>query len=192
MRFLVYALLLIMLITCLQFKTDTNNKVTDRINFSVRARLIRSFDSTYVNRINFTRKTFKIDLVLKNESKQRVAFWIMYCSWQENFLINYPSVHYLIECTKNFPIKKTLNVNDSIIFHAMLWPNEELLNGFQGIGSNPLIKTTRFGFLYIDTIECKDYRDFNSFILDRSKQENVYWSNPLYLFDTNWPGRPFN
>lgn len=189
---MLYVLLLLILYTCLQFKTDKNIRETDRINFSVNARLIRSFDSTYIDSINFTRKTFKIDLVLKNESGHRVTFWIMYCSWQEIFLLNYPSVQYLIECTKNYPVKKALNVNESIIFHAILCPNEELLNGFQGIGPNPLIKTTRFGFLYIDTIKCKDYHDFKSFILDRSKQENVFWSNPVYLFKTNWPGCPFN
>jgi hypothetical protein len=183
MRFVYSVLLQLILFSCAHIEQDTKIKIPDPIKLSVKARLISSFDSTYIDYQNFSRKTFKIDITLKNESNRRVTFWIMYCSWQENFLINYPSVEYLIECPKNFPTKTSLDVNDSIVFKAFLWPNEKLLNGFQGIGPNPVINSTKFGFLYIDTIKCKDYHDFKSFIHDRSKQENVFWSNPLFLFN---------
>ena len=147
---------------------------------SVKARLINSFDSIYEN--NATRRTFNIALTLINETYKPISFWIMNCSWQQNFIINYPSIVYEgIDCNSNYPIKRTMKPNDSITFNGIVAINERFLNGLQDKNKKLRIRNTNFGFVYIDSIS--DESSFLDSIMDRNKQDKIIWSNSLYLFD---------
>jgi len=141
---------------------------------SVDAKLMRSYDTTY--EYLGTRKTFDINLTLRNQTGKSITFWIMLCTWTENFIINNHYIKYGgPDCSKNFPVIRTIPPNDSIVYKALVLRD----SGF--IAS--IVKETRFGFLFIDTIEYKKEGDLDIFLRDRSKQTKIFWSNPLYLKD---------
>jgi hypothetical protein len=49
------------------------------------------------------------------------------------------------------------------------------------ISRSQTIKSTQFGLIYIDSICCKNTNDYNNIIGDKSQQNKIIWSNPLYL-----------
>ena len=111
---------------------------------SVDAKLVRSYDTTY--EYVGTRKTFDINLTLRNQTRKSITFWIMLCSWEENFLINNYYIKYAGPgCAKNFPVRRTIPPNDSLVYKAMVLRDSGLII--------PIIKETKFGFLFIDTLE---------------------------------------
>jgi hypothetical protein len=138
----------------------------------VKATLIRSYDTALETSIF---KAFDINLCLRNNSKNSVTFWIYNCSWQDNFIINNWYINYRGDCPKNFPVVQTILPKDSLIFKA-------LVTRYNG-AFDPTVAETKFGFILIDTIKCKSMGELDSFLMDRSKQDIIIWSNPLYLRD---------
>ena len=139
---------------------------------SVEAKLLRSYDTAYD--FPSVQKAFDVKLTLKNKTRHSITFWIMLCSWQENFLLNTYDIKYGVDCAKNFPVKRTILAHDSLIYKMMVLRDS--------IFFNPIVEETRFGFLYVDTVECKNESDFDLFLKDRSKQTKIFWSNPLRLY----------
>jgi hypothetical protein len=98
----------------------------------------------------------------------------MTCSWQWNFRINNDYIQLLSEgCPRNFPTKIHLGANESFIRKASTIKYNHTFGQF--------VKSTKFGFIFIDTTECKTDADFMSFIADISKQNKIIWSNELIL-----------
>jgi len=150
--------------------------LNDKENFEVKVKLLRTYDSTYLD--YGTRKTFDIRLTVTNKSRNTIKYWNMCCSWQDIFPINTDYVVFdLHKCPKNFPKIYSMKSNDSLSIKTRLIRDDKILNEL-----NPFfIKATKIGFLYIDTIRCKTERDFMPFMYDRSLQDKVFWSNPLFL-----------
>jgi len=100
----------------------------------------------------------------------------MTCSWDEQFLINNDYIHFCPwDCDKNFPIIQHLNPNDSIVLKASVYKREKT--------RRPSTLTTKFGFIYIDSTNCRNYDDYDDIMGDLSKWSRIIWSNPLYLRD---------
>ena len=177
MRQIFLVLISLITISCCGQKTK-ETKFNEKESLEVKVKLIRSFDSTYLD--YGTRKMFEIRLTVINKSRNTIKYWNMCCSWQDIFIINTDYINFdLHGCSKNFPKIYSLKSCDSLSIKTRLIRNDKILNE----PSPFFIKATKIGFLYIDTIRCKTYRDFMPFMCDRSLQNKVFWSNPLYLSD---------
>jgi hypothetical protein len=168
MRIVSYILILSLLISC------HINKQYDNPNILVNASLIRSYDSIGY-RDTIKRKTFDVKISLINKSDKPVSFWIMTSSWFDNFLINNDYMHYVSgPINHNFPTIRHLNPNDSFVYKVSIVKQDNTM--YQ------TIQTTKFGFIFIDSLRCQRFNNtFESIIGDKSQHDKVFWSNPLYL-----------
>jgi hypothetical protein len=119
-------------------------------------------------------KIFKVNLSLINNSKETISFWTMSCSWQDNWLINTNYYYFYSKgCDNNGPKEVQIKPKDSCIYKAIVISDTP-----DGFG---YIDVTRFGFIYIDTIQCKSWDDFPNIIGDKSLWKTIIWSNPIYF-----------
>ena len=170
-RFYNYLLILIFVISC---KID---KKSIDPNIIVNARLIRSYDSIPF-RENIKYKTFDIRLSLINKSDKPISFWIMSTSWFDNFIINNDFNQYLFKpISHNFPIIKHLKSNDSIVYKFAIIEREHTM--YQSV------KSTKFGFVFIDSSRFNGFFGYDSIIGDKSLHNKVIWSNALYIKGKN-------
>lgn len=166
MRKFLFIMIFSFIISCVNHRKDYKPIII------VRANVIRSYDSVFND--NVKHKTFDINLSITNKTGKPVSFWMMTCSWQENFILNNDYVHFISHgCDTNSPRPYHLSTNDNYSYKTSVVKLD--FTHYQRI------KTTRFGLIYIDTIKCKDPNDFRDIIGDKSKQANIIWSNPLYL-----------
>lgn len=160
--------ILVLLISLIFISCKNKSENADII---VNAIVIRSYDTIFEN--NNSKKMYDIKLSILNKSEKPITFWIMNCSWQDNFIINTNLWSFFNNgCDKNFPITKTIKPSDSLCYKATIIQNDDF---------PPIIYTTKFGFIYIDSLELKKYSDFYKFIEDKSKHNKIFWSNPLIL-----------
>ena len=169
MRIIYYIFFLFLIISC------NNVKSPDNPNLFINARIVRSFDTVFI-RDTIKHKGYDIKLSMVNKSLEPISFWIMTCSWQDNFIINTDYLYFLGGlCNHNYPRIKTLKSNDSAVFNATIVRLDYTIG--------QCVNTTRFGFIYLDSNTCKNEHDFGNIIFDKSKHKNIIWSNPLYLND---------
>lgn len=148
----------------------------DYPDITVNARLIRSYDSVYHYQDTIKLKTFDIRLSIINKSTKPVSFWMMTCSWQENFIINNDYLSFNGEpCDSNIPKIRHLNPNDSLTYKTSF--SKHNFSRYQ------TTETSKFGLIFIDSTKCADINDYLNIIGDKSKQNKTIWSNPLYLND---------
>jgi hypothetical protein len=166
MRKLLFIMILSSIISCV------NDRKDDKPIILVRANVIRSYDSVLSD--NIKHKTFDIKLSITNKMDKPVSFWMMTCSWQENFLISNDYIYFIGSvCDTNSLWPRHLHPDDSFTYKTSV----------AKFNSTPYqtIKTTRFGLIYIDTLKCKYPGDYRDIIGDKSQWANIIWSNPLYL-----------
>jgi hypothetical protein len=138
----------------------------------VHAKMIRSYDSIYPDKSKH--KMFDVNLSVLNKSTKPIAYWIMTCDWQDNFIINNDYIHLVYGiCDSNCPWIFHINPGDSLVYKASVERGQE--------SKYRQVEATKFGFIYIDTIRCKNISDYQHIIGDKSKQDKIIWSNPLYL-----------
>ena len=163
-------IILVQIVSCDNFNKKEFPKII------VNARLIRSYDSTYIYQDTSKRKTFDIALSISNKSDKPIMFWLMDCSWDNNFLINNDYIYFnRTLCDHNYPRKVRIKQNDSLVLRTSI-------NKYES-SRYRTIETSKFGLIYVDTIACKNIHDFESIIGDKSKHDKVIWSNPLHLQD---------
>jgi hypothetical protein len=138
----------------------------------INAKLLRSLDTmSYFDTLKH--KGYDIQLSIANKSDKPITIWTMTCSWDENFIINNDYIRILPwECKGNFP--KSFHVKP----HDSLTRKLTVIN--IGWTHYSIISTTRFGFIFIDSLVCQNNEDFISIIGDKSKQQ-IIWSNELKL-----------
>jgi len=135
---------------------------------------IRSYDTLW-SQDTLKHEGYDIQLSIVNKSDKPIYFWLMTCSWEDNFIINNDYMEYVGgACTRNFPKIMHIKQNDSIVAKTSIvrWQ-------YHTFGQ--LLNNTRFGFIYIDTNKCKNDDGYMEIMWDKSKQDNIIWSNPLYL-----------
>jgi len=175
MRHIILVLISLITISC-NCKKEKAGVIDEKENIVVKLKLLRSYDSTYHD--NITRKTFDIRLTMINNSKSTIKYWTYCCSWESVFLINNDYISFIgTNCTRNFPIVDSLKSNDSLSIKTILLRDEKIIKD----SSRPYLETTKIGFLYCDASKYKRIYDLMPFLMDRSLQDKVYWSNPLYL-----------
>lgn len=159
---LIYVFIIFFCISCGKSKPD----------LTVKAKLFHTFDST--NSDNTIKRRSKVDLTLLNNSNRTISFWTMSCSWTDNWLINIRNKYFKLKsCDKNFPKIVEIKPKDSLVYHAIITSQIKL-----PIGN---YDTVRFGFIFVDTVMCKTQHDFDDILKNRSNQNKIIWSNPLFL-----------
>jgi hypothetical protein len=167
------------LFTILFVLTSCNNVTYEsKPKIIVNARVIipndKSFQPLIKDPNTLKDTSYHIKLSILNKSDIPVSFWMMSCSWEEDFLINNDYFEFIDRpCDNNVPIIKHVRTNDSIILQTTI----VRINGtrYQNVLS------TKFGFIYIDSLDCKDRSSFMTIIGDKSKHVKIFWSNELTL-----------
>ena len=80
----------------------------------------------------------------------------------------------LMKSVKKIPIY----INDSLVYKVTIAKQDYTM--YQ------TIQTTKFGFIYIDSLRCNGFdNSFDRIIGDKSQHDKIFWSNPLYLNERN-------
>ncbi len=185
MKQFIFILIAILTISCNHTKPNPYRYIDNsRTNWSADsicsvlliARLSRTYDSTFLYEDSISHRTFDISISIVNNSNSHVSFWMMYCSWYENILINNDYIRLCAwNCDANFPMRRSLNPNDSLVLKTSVYRRESTLH--------QNIMTTKFGLIYIDSSRFQSPNGWDKVIGDKSKWDKIIWSNPLYLRD---------
>ena len=168
MRIIFVALILNIFISCGHDKSI----VGDGIN--IETKIVRSFDTLITFPDSNLYKAYNLDISIINHSSLPASFWMMTCSWNDNFIVNNDYIKLAGQiCDSNFPTIKHLKPNEKLSLNTSVIKLD--YTQYQSID------VTKLGFIYIDTIVCKNSDDYDNIIGDKSKQTNIIWSNPVYL-----------
>jgi len=158
------------------FNAFRNKLDTPAANINIKLSKVRTFDTIfyeYYYHMLLMHKAYKINLSITNQSDEPIVFYIMTCSWEENFIINNDYIHFLIgQCDGNYPKRRRLNPKERFDIKASVYKIENTLYSE--------VKETRFGFIYVDSSDCKNPGDFRKIVGDKYRQK-VFWSNALDL-----------
>jgi hypothetical protein len=128
-------------------------------------------------------KRFEIQVSLTNNSDSAISFWLMSCSWEDNFLINNTYIYFAgKDCDKNAPEIVTIKSKATILLtttlnRATMWDNPCQ----NCIGQISNVRTTKIGLIYIDKEHCKGLFDYLNISGDKSLWNTIIWSNLLNL-----------
>jgi hypothetical protein len=107
-----------------------------------------------------------------NQQDTTIVFWIMSCSWAENWVTTSDSVDYRgnVVCYSNYPIDIRLKPHQSIHFYGLLTRS----------GQKPFCRKVRLGFRY--------YTRASDLFPSRNQKTkpappDVYWSNEVEIRD---------
>lgn len=168
MKFVVYFLIVFSLISC------NEKSKTDRPSISIVCRLERSYDSAYTFTNTSILPTFDVKLSIVNISDSVQSFWIMKCSWQDTFIISDDSFSFVgTECDGNFPTVRYLKSGDSLAFKTLL-----ICHKISYVNTSDSIK---IGFVMVDEKKYTSPDEYLEVMRDKSKQNNVVWSNSINL-----------
>ena len=167
-KLLAVLVLMILLIQC------SNNR-PKQINhdFSIKINAINKASDDTLKDLNWKAHFYKFDLSLENNTDSTIHFWMMTCSWDDNFITNYQNVRIIspLVCDSNFPTIYDIDKNTKINFKGLITIKDSF-------DINKLIK---IGFIYIksnerdrlieltppppgDSIQLKDHNTHNSII----------------------------
>jgi hypothetical protein len=139
------------------------------------ANFLRSYDTITVFMKDTTIvKAYDISITIRNNTDHLISFWMMKCSWEDNFLINNDYFYFIGRgCDGNYPYVVNLKPNERKILNSTIIK--------QNHTRYQQVETTRFGLIYIDKAHCENPFDFDDIIGDKSKHDVIIWSNSLYL-----------
>jgi hypothetical protein len=165
----IFFILMISIISCQ--RNDSSNSDSP---ININAEILRTFDSIYV-KDNETLQTYNVKLSLTNVSDKPIAYWTMTCAWPDNWLTNKDNyqVIWSNSCDSNFPMPRRLNPKEKFTYNVFVCRSK-----YESMYHNE--NKLKLGFIYIDTVVCKDRRSFGNFIGDRSTNR-IFWSNPIDL-----------
>lgn len=181
----IYSILFLLIFLSLNSSFGQNPKL------SVEFKVNKEYFVPYNHEINYVpinkslkEKRFDVTISLKNNSIDTVKIWIMTCEWMRNFIINNEYISIYFEgCDSNHPHLVKINPHNNFVITGTLTRAITLDNppkdGSIYVSS---VKTTKIGFIYIDTQECKNFYDYNEIIEDKSRW-NIIWSNSLKLVE---------
>ena len=166
-----YCLLIIYTSCTSREENKMENKASPLI---VNTYTIRKYDSLFQNLDNQLCPIYDIGISIINKGETTNSFWIMKCSWQDNFIISDDYFNFLLnECDGNFPTVKSIKPNDSLTYKTTLYSN-----------SIDYVKTRdsiKLGFIFIDEKHFSTPDDYLNIMRDKSLQTTVLWSNRINL-----------
>ena len=131
---------------------------------------------------NPTIEQFDVTLTISNRSENPVNFWLMSCSYEDNFWVNnnYISIQNH-ECDKNIPESVSINPSQHLDYKFTLIKSLKLDYPFKYCLDGEQVKTTKLGLIFIDA---NIFLGCEMDMSDKSKWD-IIWSNPLELLNCN-------
>ncbi len=132
-------------------------------------------------------KRYDVIISLLNNSPNEISFWIMNGYWLDNFQLSneYINFYFVDPIDHNSPYLRKIQPNDIVTFKTSLSRSIRYDNPAKDeIGSKyngGLVPETKIGFLFISGNDCKDGLEYFTIMRDKSKWNEILWSNPLYL-----------
>jgi hypothetical protein len=146
----------------------------DKPKIIINASIVRSYDTVLIYQDTTLFKAYDVKLSIKNKSDKSISFWMMTCSWEDNFFINNDYIHFLGHaCDSNSPWITQLESNESKVLESSIIKVQH--TRYQRV------ETTKFGLIFIDSVNCKSPFYFDQIVGDKSKYNTIIWSNALYL-----------
>lgn len=144
-------------------------------NMRVQVKIINRLEAD-----NFKNKKatfYYVSLDLINNTDSTVSFWMMSCSWQDNWIINSDSARFYYQgCDSNFPELKQILSGQKLTFVGIL----QFLSPLQ----SEIEKDFKIGFVEIKQHEYLINSDFRSVLLPKIKdKKDIIWSEAFKLND---------
>ena len=186
LAFFISLFILPLLSSCSKQRKETSNEQHGEL--SVCVELVKEysvndsilFNSNRPKYIKIKNKRFDIQITLENNSDTAVAFVIMSCSWEENFIINTPYIEYVgQDCNKNVPREVIIKAHDKCILNTCLEKSKYAIGECETCAGYSKTIMTKLGFIYIPPSQDID-TDYQSIMEDKSRW-HIIWSNPLLL-----------
>lgn len=130
---------------------------------------------------------YDIKIEINNTGKKNVYFWLMNCSWEQNFEINNDYVvFYNKGCDKNFPALFKIKPNSTITLNGVLRKDLKFDYDphYEDRNFDNQVLQTKLGLIIIDDIYNPKLKmvDYNLDIKDKSKHK-IIWSNGINLIN---------
>ncbi len=166
----------------------------DNKQLEIHVELLKEYWVPYERELNYEpaikpvrQKRYDVIISITNISVNEISFWTMYGSWFENFQINneYISFYFVDPIDRNAPYLRKIQPKESFTYKTSL--NREISYDNpdkEAIGAKydgKLVPETKIGFLFISGEECKDGPKYFTIMRDKSKWNELLWSNALYL-----------
>ena len=153
-------------------KQLNSDKPKDSI-LKVQVRAINKSNSVQFKDVKGVFYSINIDLI--NNTDSIIQFWIMSCSWDDNFIFNTVKVHLLgWDCNKNSPEICQIAPGQIKTYNVILC-----------IRNNSVIKNhkdVKLGFVLIKKEENLGGGDFDRLLHDKIKREkDIIWSNAFKI-----------
>jgi len=146
-------------------------------NFKVKVTIIEKLSPDKFKNLNIKGNFYSANIELSNNTDSIFSFWIMNCSWQDNFTFNTDSIGFFSwGCDKNFQVLKQLVPHQKLIYKVIihvLYP------------SNVRNKTDmKLGFIWIKQEEYGifKYIDYQALCNNKIRdKKDILWSDPFKI-----------
>jgi hypothetical protein len=119
---------------------------------------------------------YSMGIELYNNTDSIIRFWMMTCSWQENFISNNDVLSLVNEgCDANYPELIIIKPCEKITYYGIFQLNNKIkiLNNFK----------FKLGFILIKEEEYKQNSNFHEVLNNKLKEkDNTIWSN-IFMFN---------
>ena len=152
---------MITLFSCTQKKDDKRNK------FVIKLELTGKGNATKCSNVKDYNSYF-LRISLTNNMDSVVSFWMMNCSWIDNWVIDNSNLKFCFNgCDKNVPVKMTLKPKTSMVFYGVIHPIDTTIK----------VEKFKLGFVTLEKNDFSNYhlRNDTGFM----KNKKTYWSNDV-------------
>jgi hypothetical protein len=118
---------------------------------------------------------YSVNIDFKNNTDSIIQFWMMTCSWQNNWIFQSDSIFlYGEKCTTNYPLLHNINPREIKIFKSIICvkDSKKLTEG----------NILKIGFVLVKENELSEDIDFMKLLRYKIKcQKDIIWSEPFKL-----------
>ncbi|WP_026714003.1 hypothetical protein [Flavobacterium daejeonense] len=134
-------------------------------NMEVKINIIGKLNSNEFKGKNGTFYSINIDLI--NNTDATTRFWVLSCSWQDNWIFNGDAIDFYSQgCDKNYPTIIEIKPRQKLTY-----------NGIIHIKSNKEVGI-KLGFVLIKEHDIVKMSDFRSVLINKIKnQKDIIWGN---------------
>jgi len=118
---------------------------------------------------------YSANINLINNTDSVTHFWIMSCSWQDNWIFNYDNMHlYNGGCDKNIPKLRHIERGQTLNFNGIV----QILDTLTITNQKDLL----LGFVIIKEPEILGVTDFKSVLIDKiNNRKDIIWSDTFKI-----------
>ena len=160
------------IVTSILFSYSCANKSKEP-KMKVQINIVKKLDSDKFKRQKGTFYSANINLI--NNTDSVIHFWIMSCSWQDNWIFNYDNIRlYNDGCDKNIPKFMSMERGKTLNFNGIV----QILDAFTIINQKDLL----LGFVIIKEHEILGVTDFRSILIDKiNTRQDIVWSETIKI-----------